>query len=77
MPLVALRKAAFDGVKAWRSAIVVWICEITTTLIIHDIHILLYDNHISFVRHPHRFSSTTSTSTLLCSAHLGNSIRLL
>jgi len=74
---VALLKAGFDGVKAWRSAIVVWICKITTTLIIHDIHILLYDNYISFVRHPHQFPSTTSTLTLLCSAHLGNSIRLL
>jgi hypothetical protein len=49
MPLAALLKADFDGVKAWRSAIVVWICEVTTTLISHDIHILRYDNHISFV----------------------------
>jgi hypothetical protein len=49
MPLAALREAGFNGVKAWRSAIVVWICEITTTLISHDIHILRYDNHISFV----------------------------
>jgi hypothetical protein len=56
MPLAALRKANFDGVKAWRSAIVAWICEIMTTLIIHDIHILLHDNHISFVRHPHQLS---------------------